>query len=175
MSARPALKFKPRRSNVFRAIRQVSGNSEWFKKLDPGAQIQPCRSLRGPEAESTTSSRYSSFQGHERSLDPGRLRRALGTREQTKFRPSAYVDLQPLGLTWGEEKSNSPFVSTPRPRQWWAKYASLSASQWLSRSSISRPPFCVRWMQTCLWNIGPRPPQSNLEKDRWSRGSTANR
>ena len=26
-----------------------------------------------------------------------------------------YVDHQPLGLTWGEEKSNSPFVSTLSP------------------------------------------------------------
>ena len=40
----------------------------------------------------------------------------LGTGEQTLFRPSAYVDLQPLGLTWSEEKSDSPFVSTPRPQ-----------------------------------------------------------
>ena len=40
MSARPALKFKPRRGNAFRASHQVSENSELFKKLDPGAQFQ---------------------------------------------------------------------------------------------------------------------------------------
>ena len=39
----------------------------------------------------------------------------FGIREQTVFRPSAYIDLQPLGLAWGEEKSDSPFVSTLRP------------------------------------------------------------
>ena len=31
------------------------------------------------------------------------------------LRPKAYVDLQSLGLTGGEEKSDSPFVSTLRP------------------------------------------------------------
>ena len=39
----------------------------------------------------------------------------FGTRGQTVFRPKADVDLQPLGLTWGEEKSDSPSVSTLRP------------------------------------------------------------
>ena len=39
----------------------------------------------------------------------------LGTRGQTVLRPSAYIDLQPLSLTAGEEKSDSPFVSTLRP------------------------------------------------------------
>ena len=123
MSARPALKFKPRRGNTFRASCQVSENSELFKKLDPGAQfkwerissaVQPRRLLRGSEMEPTTSSRYSSFRGRERSLDPGRLQRAA-RHSRTVFRPSAYVDLLPLGLTWSEEKSDSPFVSTLRP------------------------------------------------------------
>ena len=86
MSARPALKFKPRRGNAFRASHQVSENSELFKKLDPGAQfqwerissaVQPHCSLRGSEAEPTTSSRYSSFRGRERSLDLRRLWRAV--------------------------------------------------------------------------------------------------
>ena len=64
----------------------------------------------------------------------------------------------------------------------WPKYASLSASQWLSRSGIPRPPLRVRWIQTCLRTIGLAPPQSNLERDCWStnrralgRGNTANR
>ena len=35
--------------------------------------------------------------------------------KQTVLRPKAYVDLQPLGLSWGEEKSDSPFVSTLSP------------------------------------------------------------
>ena len=39
----------------------------------------------------------------------------FGTRGQTVLRPKAYVDLQPLGLSWGEEKSDSPFVSTLSP------------------------------------------------------------
>ena len=144
MSARPALKFKSRRGNAFRASHQVSKNSEWFKKLDPGAQfqlerissaIQPCCSLGGSEAGPSTSSRYRSFRLHTAS--PG------------KDRP---------------------------------KYASPSASQWLSRSGIPRPPSCVRWMHTYLRTIGLRPPQSNLERDCSSasrcalgKGSTANR
>ena len=39
----------------------------------------------------------------------------FGTRGKTVLRPKAYVDLQPLGLSWGEEKSDSPFVSTLSP------------------------------------------------------------
>ena len=39
----------------------------------------------------------------------------FGTRGQTVLRPKAYVNLQPLGLTGGEEKYDSPFVSTLRP------------------------------------------------------------
>ena len=114
---------KPRRGNAFRASRQVSENSELFKKLDPGVQfqwelispaVQLRRLLRGSEAESTTNSRYRFFQGRERSLDLGRLQRA--SRDwRIVFNPSAYVDLQPLGLTGDEKKSDSPFVSTLRP------------------------------------------------------------
>ena len=62
---------------------QVSENSELLKKPEPGAQfqwertssaVQPRLSLRGSEAEPTTSSRYSFyFRGRERSLDPERL------------------------------------------------------------------------------------------------------
>ena len=37
---------------------------------------------------------------------------SFGTRRQTVLRPKAYVGLQPLGLNWGEEISDSPFVST---------------------------------------------------------------
>ena len=78
MYSRPALKLKPRRDNTFSASRLVSENSEVFRKPEPGTQIQyeaissavqSCRSLRGSEAEPTTSSRYSSFRGCERSLD----------------------------------------------------------------------------------------------------------
>ena len=76
------LVLKPRRGNAFRASHQESENSELFKELNPGTQfqrerissaVQLCRSLRGSEAEPTTSSRYSSFRGRERSLDPRRL------------------------------------------------------------------------------------------------------
>ena len=59
---------------------------------------------------------------------------------QTVLRPKTYVNLQSLGLTGGEEKSESPFVSTLRPPvKDRPSYASFSASQWLSRSSIPRP------------------------------------
>ena len=57
MSTWPALMFKPKRGNALRANRQVSENSELFKKIDPGVQfqwerisfaVQPRRSLRIP-------------------------------------------------------------------------------------------------------------------------------
>ena len=144
MSARPALKFKPGKSPAFE-------NLELFKELDPSTQfpwerisstVQLIRSLRGSEAESTISSRYSSFRGRERSLDPGRLRRtAWHIGEKTVFRPSAYVDLQSLGLTGGEEKFHLPFVSTPRPlSRIGPSMQVFQQSQWLSRSGIPRPP-----------------------------------
>ena len=75
----------------------------------------PPPSSRGSESEPATNSRYSSFRGHERSLDPEGYEGPFGTRRQTVLRPKAYVDFQPLGLTWGEEKPDSPFVSTLRP------------------------------------------------------------
>ena len=101
----------------------MSENSELFKKLDPGAQfqweqissaVQPRRSLRGSEAEPTTNSRYSSEAVKSHWTQEG-YEGPFGTRGQTVLRPKAYVDLQPLGLTWGEEKSDSPFVSTLSP------------------------------------------------------------
>ena len=82
----PTLKLQLRRSNAFRASCQVSENSELFQKLNPGTQfqhewisafVQLFRSLRGSEADPTTSSQHSSFQGRDRSLDPERLRRAI--------------------------------------------------------------------------------------------------
>ena len=124
MSARPALKFKPRRGNAFCASRRVSENSELFKKPEPSAQfqwertsstIQPRRSLRGSEVEPTTSFRYSSFRGRERSLDPERLRRAVwhsqtnGASLLGLRRPSALESDLKQGKTY------LPFVSTPRP------------------------------------------------------------
>ena len=122
MSARPALKFKPNKSNAFCASRQVSENSELFKKLEHGAQWericsagQPRCSIRGSEAVSTTSSRYSSFRGCERSLDPGRLRKAAWHSPTNSASPIGLRRPSALGLTGGEEKSDSPFVSTLRP------------------------------------------------------------
>ena len=100
----------------------MSENSELFKKLDPGAQfqwerissaVQPPRSLRGSEAEPATNSRYSSFRGHERSLDPRRLRRA--------FRHSRTNSASPKGLwVWLEARKSPTRLSSPHcvPRQW---------------------------------------------------------
>ena len=175
MSARPALKFKLRRSNAFHTSRQVS---ELFKKLVPGAQfqwerissaVQPLRSLRGSEVESTISSRYSSFRCRERSLDPGKLRRAtLHSRTNGVFpiglrRPSVFGSDWRRGKVWLVFRLHAASPVEDRP-----KYASLSASQWLSR-----PPLHVRWMQTCLRIIGLRFPQSNLERDRWNASRRA--
>ena len=56
----------------------LAPNSSDSRSPPPSSRaVQPRRSLRGPEAEPTTSSRYSSFRGCERSLDPRRLRRAV--------------------------------------------------------------------------------------------------
>ena len=133
MSALPTLKSKPRRGNAFRASHQVSENSEWFKKLDHSAQfqweqissaVQPCRSLRRSEAESTTSSRYSSFWGREKSLDPGRL---FDTRVQTVFRLSAHVDILAFGSDLRRGKVRLAFrLHTAFPVKNRPKYASLS-------------------------------------------------
>ena len=121
MYARPALKFKPRKGNPFRANCQVSKNSELFKKPEHGTQFQ---------WERTSSSRATHWEGLKRSpplVSNIVLSDAVkghwtqrgyegpyGIRVQTVLRPSAYVDLQPWDLTWGE-KSYSPFVTTPRP------------------------------------------------------------
>ena len=80
-----ALLAQSLRANAFRASRQVSENSELFKKPEPGAQFhwerilfadQPTRSARGSDAKPTTNPLYSSLRVHERSLDRGRFRRA---------------------------------------------------------------------------------------------------
>ena len=170
----------------------MSENSELFKKLDPGAQfqwerissaVQPRRSLRGSEAEPTTNFRYSSFRGRERSLDPRRLRRAFRHSRTNSASPKGLRRPSAFGSDWRRGKVRLAFrLHTASPVKDRPRYASLSASQWLSRSGIPRPPLRVRWIQTCLRTIGLAPPQSNLEKDCCSanrrvlgRGSTANR
>ena len=99
MSAKPALNAQSARGNAFRANRQVSKNSELFKKPEPGAQFhwerissndQPSHSTSGSEAELTTNSWYSSFRDRKRSLDQWSLRRA--------FRHSLVIGAASLGL-----------------------------------------------------------------------------
>ena len=104
---------KLRRGNAFRASRQVSENSELFKKPEPGTQfqwerissaVQSCCSLRGSEAEPTITSRYSSFRDRERSQDPRSLRRAIRDLQTNSAspiglrRPSAFGS----NLRWGK-------------------------------------------------------------------------
>ena len=153
----------------------MSENSELFKKLDPGTQfqwerissaVQPRRSLRGSEAEPTTNSQYSCFQGRERSLDPRRLGRAFRhSRTNSAFaqdlrRPSA------LGLTGGEEKSDSPFVFKLSPPSRTGPGMQVFQQASGSPDQAYPDPRCgVRWIQTCLRTIGLAPPQSNLERD----------
>ena len=114
MSARLTLKFKPRRGNEFRASRQVSKN----RSCSRSSILAPNSSGSGSPLPSSHAARY---EGPKRNapLAPDaalskavRLRRAA---RQTVLRPSAYVDLQPLGLTGGEEKFDSLFVFTLRP------------------------------------------------------------
>ena len=140
MSAKPALNFKPRRGNAFCASRQVSENSELFKKLEPGTQFQwewisSAVQPKGSETEPTTSSRYSSFRGREKSLDPRRLRRATRHSPIGLRQPLAFMKRGKVRLAFR--------LHTTSPDKDWPKYASLSASQWLSRSGIPRPPLHV--------------------------------
>ena len=170
----------------------MSENSELFKKLDPGAQfqwerissaVQLRRSLRGSGAEPTTSPRYSSFRGRERSLDPRRLRRAFRHSQTNSALPKGVRRLSAFGSDMRRGKVRLAFrLHTASLVKDWPKYASLSASQRLSRSGIPRPPLRARWMQTCLRTIGLAPSHSNLERDclrasrrALCRGSTANR
>ena len=120
MSARPALKFKPKRGNAFHTSRKVSENSELFKKLNPDTQfqwerissfVQPRRSLRRSEAEPTTSSRYSSFRGRERSLNPGRLRRAARHSPKNCVSPIGFRRPSAFGSDWRRVKSPSRLPS----------------------------------------------------------------
>ena len=156
MTARPALKFKPKRGNVFRASRQVSESCSRSSILAPNSSgsgspsaVLPRRSLRGSGAESPTIYRYSSFRGREMSLDPLKLRRA--TRHSRTNGVSAIGLRRPLvfGSDWRRGKVRLVFrLHTASPVKDRPKYASLSASQWLSGLR-------VRWMQTCLRIIGP--------------------
>ena len=123
MSAKPALKFKPRRGDAFSVSRQVSENSELFKKPEP---------VRGPPPPSSHAAHW---EGQKRSppLVPDIVlfeavqghwtqkgyKGPHGIHGQTVPPPSVYIGALPLGLnrpwalTWGEEKSYLPFVFTP--------------------------------------------------------------
>ena len=137
MSARPALLFKPTRGNAFRTSRLVSENSELFKKLDPDAQfqwkrissvVQSRRSLRGSEAEPTTSSRYSSFRGRERSLDPRRLRRAVRHSRTNSVWPKGLRRPSAFESDFRRGKVRLAFIlHTASPVKALPKYASPSA------------------------------------------------
>ena len=154
-----------------------------FQWKRTSSTVQPHCSLRGSETEPTTSSRYSSFRSSERSLDPERLRRAVRNSRTNGASPLGLRRPSALGSDLRRGKILRAFrLHTASPDKDRLKYASLSASQWLSKSGIPRPPLRVRWMQTYPRTISLRPPQSNLVRDRWSasrrapgRGSTANR
>ena len=181
MSAKPASKAQPARGNALQANRQVSKNSELFKKPKSSAQFhwerissydQPSRSSSGSELMPTIKSQYSSFLDRERSLDPRRLRRALQYSANNSFSPLCLRQLSALGLDFRRGKAFFTFCPytisfvKDRPRK-----ANLSASQWLSRSGIPKPPLQRRWWQTCLRTIGHT--QSNLERDCFSAPSRA--
>ena len=114
----------------------------------------------------TTSSRYSSFRDCERSLDPRRLRRALRHSWTNGVSPIDQRQLSAFGSYWRRGKVLLAFrlhtASRDKDR---TNYARLSASLWLSRSGITRPPLLVCRMQICLRTIGLRPPLSNLVRD----------
>ena len=114
----------PRRGNTFRASHQVSQNLDGSRSLI----LVPNFSESGsPPPSSCAAHEEGPKQNPTLAPDVGLLKFVkshwtqescegpLGTNEQTLFRPSVYVDHQPLVLTWGEEKSDSPFVATTRP------------------------------------------------------------
>ena len=120
MSARPALKFKPRKSNAFRISRQRSENSELFKKPEPCAQfqwertsfaVQPRRSLRGSEMVPTTCSWCSSFRGRESHWTQKGYEGPHGIRGKTVHRLSASSTFS-LGI-WLEARKNPTRLSSP--------------------------------------------------------------
>ena len=122
MSVKPALKAQPARGNAFRATRKVSENSELFKKPEPGTQFlwerilssdQLSRFSCGSEAMPTTNSRYSSFLQCERSLDPGRLRKAVRHSAKNGASPLGLRQLSALGLDFKRERPSSLSVPTP--------------------------------------------------------------
>ena len=146
------------RSNVSRGIRHVSENSELFKKSEPGAQVLlerisscdlPSCSLDRSETVPTINSRYSSFLDHERSLDPERLRRALWRSAKNGTSPLGLWLLSALWLDFRRGKAFFTFcphtvsLVKDRPRK-----LNLSASQWLSRTGIPKPPLQRRSWQT---------------------------
>ena len=95
--------------------------------------------------------------------------RPNGIHGQMVLRPLAYVDLRSLDFTWGEEKSDSPFVSTPCPPS--RIGPSMRVFQWASGS----PDQAYSDLSTTLH-------PSNLVRDCCSasrralaRGSTGNR
>ena len=126
--------------------RQVSQNSELLKKPEPGAQfelrrtsstVQPHYSLRGSEAEPTTNPRYSSFRGYERLWRAVRHSRTNGASPLGLRRPSA------LGSDLRRGKILLAFhLHTASPDKDRPKYASLSASQWLTKQAYPEP-HCV--------------------------------
>ena len=160
-----------------------SREGKLFKKLDPGAQfqwerissaVQPRRSLRGSEAEPTTNSRYSSFRGHERSLDPRRLRRAIRHSRTNSAspkglrRPSAFgSDLRRgkvrLAFHWVppsrhgpdmqvfQQASGSPDQAYPDPRCVYVGYRPClrdhrpcTSPDKSGEGSLQRQPMCLR-------------------------------
>ena len=96
--------------------------------------------IPGSKAETTTSSRYSSFRGRERSLDPRRLRRAVRHSQTNSASPKGLHQPSAFRSDLRRRKVRLAFclhtASPVKDRPW---YVSLSASQWLSRSGIPRP------------------------------------
>ena len=88
-----------------------------LKKPEPGAQFQyertssidqPSWPARGSEVEPTTSSRCSSFQKWERSLDPGRMQRTLRHSRANCASPLSLRRPSALGADLKRGKSRSP-------------------------------------------------------------------
>ena len=78
----PGLLWSSSREEATRSVQAARWARTHYHSRSPNlaadsSAFQPRRSLRGSEAEPTTSSRYSSLRGRERSLDLERLRRAV--------------------------------------------------------------------------------------------------
>ena len=112
MSARPALKFRWTRTWNCSRSPNLAPNSNGSVPPPSSSRVAP---WEGPKWSPPLVSNIVLSEAVKDHWTQKGYEEPHSIRGQTVLRLSAYVDLQPWDLTWGEEKSYSPFVSTSRP------------------------------------------------------------